>query len=126
MRGSKTAIFGMITVSLDVKIVNVFVFTECNLSAFETTLALSTLCHLYWVTRSPSDPSPQVQRCSYSSVYLTCSESESPLELSFPKESCFPVFLSWVSTMKDVKDVKRQGILSSIWEKENRNAQCPA
>ena len=35
MRGSKTTIFGMITVSLDVNIVNVFIFTECNLSAFE-------------------------------------------------------------------------------------------
>lgn len=33
-------------------------------------------------------------------IYLTCSESESTLELSFPKESCFPVFLSCVSTMK--------------------------
>lgn len=95
------------TVSLDVKIVNVSVFTACKWSAFEQHSRFDTQHCVIYIGQQGHHPSPQVQRCPYASVYLTCSESESTLELSFPKESCFPVFLSWVSTMKDVKDVKK-------------------
>ena len=45
MEGSKITTFGMVTVSLDMKIVNIFCFY--NLSAFEPPLHLRTWCNFF-------------------------------------------------------------------------------
>ena len=58
MRGFKIVIFGMITVSLEVKIVNVFVFLRFN--AFEQHSRFRALHSVFRAIKSPSPEGPTV------------------------------------------------------------------
>lgn len=61
MRCFKITIFGMIRVSFDVRVVNVFFFFNCDFGAFEQHSRFLTLCIIFRAIRSQSPhSSPKV------------------------------------------------------------------